>query len=131
MLSLVLLAACAPARPVVMWTTTRASREDRVEIRDNGDVIYTIIRNGVTERSESIRLTSEQVDELGDVLRSQRACELAHEPDYTPGADEAQTTLAITYPDLHCKVTLWHTEWQRGRARDISDTMRSMRTKPR
>lgn len=130
-LSLVLLAACAAGRPVVTWTIARSSGEERVEVRSNGDVEFTATNGGVKEKPETLRLTKEQVSELDDILRNQHACELAHDPAYTPGADEGQTTLVVAFSDQQCKVTLWHSEWQRGRAREISETMRSMRLKPK
>ena len=128
---LVLLAACAPVRPVVMWTIARTGGEQRIEVSSNGDVKITATNDGVEEKPESIRLTKDQVSELGDMLRSQRACELAHEPGYTPTADEGQTTLTVAFADQQCKVTLWNSEWLRGRAREISETMRSMKIRPK
>lgn len=125
-----LLAACNPGRPVVMWATPRATGEERIELVGNGDITFIAINNGAEDRSETNRLAREQLAELHDMLREHRACELAHEADYTPGADELQTTLTLAFPDLQCRVTLWAGEWQRGHARDIADTMRSMRRRP-
>lgn len=130
-LSLVLLAACAAGRPVVIWTVARSGGEERVEVSSNGDVEFTVTNGGVKEKPETLRLTKEQVSELDDILRSQHACELAHDPAYAPSADESQTTLVVAFSDQQCKVTLWNTEWRRGRAREISETMRSMRLKPK
>jgi hypothetical protein len=128
---LILLAACSPHRAVVIWVSARAGGEERIEVRSNGDIQYMATNGGVEDKPESaMRLTKDQVRELGDLLRSQRACELTHDPGYAPEVDESQTTLAIAFPDQQCKVTLWNGEWQRGRARDIADTMRSMRLRP-
>src|SRR5690242_12057305 len=110
-LSLDLLAACTPARPVAMWTVARPGSEERVEVRDNGDIIYVATNNGVEEKPETLKMSQDQVSELGDVLRHHQACQLAHEPGYTPDADEGQTTLVLSFPDQRCKVTLWNSEW--------------------
>jgi hypothetical protein len=130
-LSLVLLAACAASRPVVTWTIARSGGEERVEVRSNGDVEFTATNDGVKEKPETLRLTREQVSELDDILRTQHACQLAHDPAYTPAPDESQTTLVVAFSDQQCTVTLWNSEWRRGPARDISETMRSMRLKPK
>jgi hypothetical protein len=78
-------------------------------------------------KEQRVQLTRDQIDELEELLRTRRACELAHDPAYTPSPEEAQTTLELAFPDQHCKVVLWSTEWQQGRAKDIAETMRSMR----
>ena len=129
-LSLLVLVACGSSRPVVIWAGARAGGEERIEVRGNGQVEYTATNNGIDEKPEAMSLMKTQVRELGDMLRSQRACELGHDPAYTPEAEEGQTTLLISFPDQQCKVTLWNGEWLRGRARDIADTMRSMRLRP-
>jgi hypothetical protein len=127
---LILLAACTP-HPLVTWLSARAGREERIEVRSTGDIRYTATSNGVEEKRESsMTLSKDQLRELADLLRNQHAGELAHDPGYTPDADETQTTLAVAFPDQQCKVTLWNGEWQLGRAREIADTMRSMRKRP-
>jgi hypothetical protein len=130
-LSLILLAACGSTRPVVTWTVARPTSEERVEVRENGEIVFTATNGGVEEKPESLRMEKEQVSELGDLLRSQHACELAHDPAYTPTPDEGQITLVIAFSDQHCKVTMSASEWLRGRAHEISETMRSMRTRPK
>jgi hypothetical protein len=130
-ISLVLLAACASGPAVVTWRIARPGGEERVEVRSNGDVQYTAINGGVEEKPETLRLSTEQVSELDDMLRNQHACELKHDPGYTPAADEGQTTLTVAFPDQQCKITLFHKEWQHGRAHEISETMRSMRLRPK
>jgi hypothetical protein len=128
---LIVLAACGSSRPVVTWTVARATSQERVEVREDGEIVFTATNGGVEEKPESLRLTKDQVSELGDILRSQHACELAHDPAYTPTADEGQITMAIAFSDQRCKVTMFASEWLRGRAHEISETMRSMRSRPK
>jgi hypothetical protein len=128
-LFLVLLAACA-SHPVVIWASARTGGEERIQVRANGTVEYTAVNNGVEEKPEKISLAREQVRELNDMLRTQHACELTHDPAYIPDPEDGQTTLLVDYPDQKCKVTLSNGEWQR-RGHDIVDTMRSMRLHPR
>ena len=76
------------------------------------------------------RLDLRQVADAGDLdelFLSQGACQLHHDPEYTPRSDEGETTLELAFPDQVCKVVLWNTEWNRGRAQPIAETMRSMR----
>src|ERR1043165_6222250 len=129
-LSLILLAACGSSRPVVTWTGARPTSEGRVEVRESGETVFTATNGGVGGKPESLRMEKDQVSELGDLLRSQHACERAHDPAYTPTPDEGQITLLIAFSDQHCKVTMSAGEWLRGRAPEISETMRSMRTRP-
>ena len=130
-LSLIVLAACGSSRPVVTWTVARATSQERVEVREDGEIVFTATNGGVEEKPESLRLSKDQVSELGDILRSQRACELAHDPAYTPTPDEGQITMVIAFENQSCKVTMFASEWLRGRAHEISETMRSMRTRPK
>lgn len=127
LLVIITLAGCAPPRPVVTWVSTITGLNERVEVRSNGDVRYTTTSRGVTGRPQELKLSKEQVEELGDLLRTQRACELAHDPSFTPMPDEGQTTLEVAFPDMRCKIVLWNREWQRDRSREIVDTLRSMR----
>ena len=46
---------------------------------------------------------------------------------YKPVAGEAKISLELAFPDQRCKVALWDLEWQRGPAKEITETMRSMR----
>ena len=130
-LSLIVLAACGSSRPVVTWTVARATSQERVEVREDGEIVFTATNGGVEEKPESLRLTKDQVSELGDILRSQHACELAHDPAYTPTPDEGQITMVIAFDNQACKVTMFASEWLRGRAHEISETMRSMRSRPK
>jgi len=127
LLLLVALAACAPKRPVVTWVSSLTGVQERVEIRSDGDVSYTTTVKGVETRPQPIKLGKEQVEELAELMRAQRACELAHDPDFTPAPDEGQSTLELSFPDQRCKVVLWNREWLRDRSREIVETMRSMR----
>lgn len=124
------LGACGSSHPVVTWVAARISGEDRLEVRANGDITFTATTNGVEEKRETLKLTKEQVSELDDILRTQKACELASDPAYAPAADEGKTTLSISFSDQTCNVTLWNSEWHRGRAHDIAETMHSMRLRP-
>ena len=126
-LLLILLAACAPPPPVVTWVSTITGVHERVEVRKNGDVSYTASTRGVEGKPEQIKLSKEQVEELADILRAQHACELAHDPTFTPAPDEGKTSLELSFPDQRCKIELWNREWQRDRTREILETMRSMR----
>jgi len=126
-LLLLALAACGPSRVVVKWTNTGTALSERIEIKRSGDGNYTITNNGVVEKDERVVLTTDQVHELDELFLSQGACQLHHDPEYTPRSDEGQTTLELAFPDQACKVVLWNTEWDRGRAQPIAETMRSMR----
>ena len=126
-LLLLALAACGPSRVVVKWTNTGTALSERIEIKRSGDGNYTITNNGVVEKDERVVLTTDQVHELDELFLSQGACQLHHDPEYTPRSDEGQTTLELEFPDQACKVVLWNTEWDRGRAQPIAETMRSMR----
>lgn len=133
-LLLLSLAACGSTRVVVKWSSTGAGTNERIEIPSSGNGNYTRTDNGRVEKDERVILTSDQVHELDELFLSQGACQLKHDPEYTPRSDEGQTTLELTFPDQTCKVVLWNTEWDRGRAQPIAETMRSMRplqrTKP-
>lgn len=126
-LVLLLLAACGPSRVVVKWWSTGAGTNERIEIKNSGHGNYTSTNNGVVEKDELVILTDDQVHELHELFRSQGACQLHHDPEYTPLSDEGQTTLELAFPDQACKVVLWNTEWNRGRAQPITETMHSMR----
>jgi hypothetical protein len=121
------LTACAPKLLVATWATSLTGATERVEVRSNGDVSFTTSTGDSPGRAEHLSLLKEQVEELHELVRTQRACELAHDPAYTPAPDEGQTTLELAFPDLRCKIVLWNREWQQGRAREIAETMRSMR----
>lgn len=121
------LAACGPSRVVLKWSTTGAGTHERIEIKSSGNGNYTSTHNGGAPADELVVLTSDQVHELDDLFISQGACQLHHDPEYTPRPDEGQTTLELAFPDQTCKVVLWNTEWDRGRAQPIAETMRSMR----
>jgi hypothetical protein len=126
-LVLLSLAACSPTRVVVKWWSTGAGTNERIEIKSSGNGNYTRTDNGRPEKDEQVILTTDQVRELDDLFRSQGACELKHDPEYTPRPSEGETTLELAFPDQSCKVVLWNTEWDRGRAQPIGETMRSMR----
>jgi hypothetical protein len=119
-------AACAAKPPVVSWVTSGTDLNERIEIQSSGHVSYTTTLNGAKQKDDLVILSSEQVDELDEVFRNQHTCELAHDPSYTPGEGEGQTTLVLAF-DQHCTVVLWNAEWERGRAQPITETMRSMR----
>ncbi len=133
-LLLLLLAACGPSRVVVKWWSTGAGTNERIEIPSSGNGNYTRTDNGKPEKDEQVILTGDQVRELDELFLSQGACQLKHDPEYTPRGDEGQITLELAFPDQTCKVVLYSTEWDRGRAQPIAETMRSMRplrkTKP-
>ncbi|HEX8109370.1 MAG TPA: hypothetical protein VF516_16680 [Kofleriaceae bacterium] len=133
-LLLLSLAACSPTRVVVKWWSTGAGTNERIEIPSSGNGNYTRTDNGRVEKDERVILTSDQVHELDELFLGQGACQLKHDPEYTPRADEGQTTLELAFPDQTCKVVLYNTEWDRGHAQPIAETMRSMRplqrTKP-
>lgn len=126
-LLLLSLAACGPTRVVVKWWSTGAGTNERIEIKNSGHGNYTSTDNGVVEKDELVILTDDQVRELDELFRNQGACQLHHDPEYQPRSDEGQTTLELAFPDQTCKVVLWNTEWNRGRAQSITETMRSMR----
>lgn len=126
-LLLLSLAACGPSRVVVKWWSSGAGTNERIEIKSSGHGNYTSTSNGVVEKDELVILTDAQVHELDELFLSQGACQLHHDPEYTPRSDEGQTTLELAFPDQVCKVVLWNTEWNRGRAQPITETMRSMR----
>jgi hypothetical protein len=121
------LAACGPARIVVKWSTSGTDTSERIEIKSGGNGNYTSSANGAVEKNEQVILTSDQVHELDELFQSQGACQLKHDPDYTPRPNEGETTLELAFPDQTCKIVLWNTEWDRGRAQPIAETMRSMR----
>ena len=129
-LVIIMVIGCGPKPPVVTWASASMGVNEHVEVRSDGEVIYTTSTNGVQDKNERLSLSTDQVEELADMFRAQKACELVHDPSYTPAPDEGQTTLDLAFPDLRCKVTLWNQEWQRGRARDIEETMHSMRLRP-
>ncbi len=112
---------------MVIWGSARVGATERIEIISAGQGSYTHTTNGVEDKNERLSFTNDQLRELIELFRSQHACELAHDPTYTPAPDEGQTTLELALPDQHCKIVLWDTEWQRGRAREITETMHSMR----
>jgi hypothetical protein len=111
----------------VTWGSSTQSTTERIEFASGGEGSYTHTSNGVEDKHERVSLTKDQLHELLELFRTQHACELAHDPTYTPAPDEGQTTLELALPDQHCKIVLWDTEWLRGPARDITETMRSMR----
>src|SRR5256885_8816921 len=113
-LLLLALGACSMGNPVVRWTTTGIGINERIEIKSSGDGSFTSTINGVKDRDERVVLSKGQVEELDELLRSHGACQLTHDPAYTPVPDEGQTTLELLFPDQHCKVVLWNLEWQRG-----------------
>lgn len=100
---------------------------ERIELGSSGDGSYTSALGGAQEKSERLTLTRDQFAELEELFRTQKACQLAHDPSYTPGPEEGQTTLELAFPDQHCTVVMWNAEWQRGSAREITETMHSMR----
>lgn len=119
--------ACSPTRVVVKWWSTGAGTNERIEIKSSGNGNYTSTDNGRPEKDEQVILTTDQVHELDELFRSQGACQLKHDPEYTPRPSEGQTTLELAFPDQSCKVVLWNTEWDRGPAQPIGETMKSMR----
>lgn len=126
-LLLLCLAACGPSRVVVKWWSTGAGTNERIEIKNSGHGDYTRTNNGVLEKNEPVVLTDDQIHELDELFVNQGACQLHHDPEYTPRSDEGQTTLELAFSDQTCKVVLWNTEWNRGRAQPIAETMHSMR----
>ena len=126
-LIVVTLVACASKHPVVMWASEGSSVSEHIEIASNGEGSYRSANNGVPDKDERVILTTDQVSELAEMFRAQRACELADDPAYTPQPGEGKTTLVLAFPDQHCKVVLWDFQWQHGRGKDITETMHSMR----
>lgn len=126
-LLLLALAACGPTRVVLKWWSTGAGTNERIELKSSGHGNYISTNNGVVEKDEPVILTDDQVHEIDELFRTQGACQLHHDPEYTPRSDEGQTTLELMFPDQACKVVLWNTEWNRGRAQPIAETMHSMR----
>lgn len=126
-LVLLALVACSAGKPVVRWTSAGLGATERIEIKSSGDGNYTSTINGMKNRDERVVLSKTQVEEIDELFRTQGACQLAHDPAYTPVADEGQTTLELLFPDQTCKIVLWNREWDRGNARPIAETMRSMR----
>jgi hypothetical protein len=112
---------------VVTWVSAGANTSERIEIENNGHGLYTSATDGVPEKNERLDLTKAQLDELAEVFRTHHACGLAEDPTYKPVAGEAKISLELAFPDQRCKVVLWDLEWQRGRAKEITETMRSMR----
>lgn len=126
-LILVTLVACGPKHLVVTWVSAGANTSERIEIESNGHGLYTSATDGVLEKNERLDLTKDQLGELAEVFRTHHACELVEDPAYKPVAGEAKISLELAFPDQRCKVVLWDLEWQRGRAKEITETMRSMR----
>ncbi|HET7506505.1 MAG TPA: hypothetical protein VFK02_36045 [Kofleriaceae bacterium] len=120
------LAACGAKPPVVSWVSTGTGLTERITLASNGRGSYVSVSNGAVDKDERLELTGDQFGELKELFRSKHACELAHDPAYTPVPDESSVTLELSFPDLRCKVTLWDIEWQH-QAREIVETMRSMR----
>ena len=110
-----------------MWVSSSKTTAERIEYTRSGNGRYTHSSNGVQDADESVSLTDDQFRELTELFRTQHACELAHDPTYTPAPDEGQTTLELALPDQRCKIVLWDTEWRRDPARPITETMHSMR----
>jgi hypothetical protein len=126
-LLLMSLVACSPTRVVVKWWSSGAGTNERIEIKSSGNGNYTRTNNGVVEKDELVILTGDQVHELDELFLSQGVCQLHHDPGFTPGPTEGQTTLELAFPDQTCKVVLWNAEWDRAPAQPIAETMRSMR----
>jgi hypothetical protein len=126
-LILIALAACGPKHLVVTWVSAGTSTSERIEIESNGHGQYTSATDGVMEKNERLDLTKDQLGELAEVFRTHHACQLAEDPTYTPVAGEGKISLELAFPDQRCKVVLWDFEWQRGHAKEITETMRSMR----
>jgi len=126
-LVVIVLMGCAAKQAVVKWATVAPTTTERIELRSSGEGSYTKTTDGVPASSERVSLSPDQLAELAELFRTQKACQLAHDPAYTPAPDEGQTTLELAFPDQHCTVVLWNTEWQRGSAKEITETMRSMR----
>src|SRR5262249_32770781 len=123
-LLLIALAGCGPSLVVVKWTSTGTALSEHIEIKRSGDGNYTITNNGLVGKDERLVLTTAQVPELAELFLGQSACQLHHDPQYTPRSGEGQTTLELAFPDQVCKVVLWNTEWEHGRAQPITETMR-------
>lgn len=123
------LVACGSHQTVVVWGRASTGPEEvaQVEVGSNGESRYVTLANGVETASERVVLSKDQVRELDEMIREKHACELVHDPAYTPAPDEIQLTLDVRFPDQRCKVTLYELEWRRSPARDVAETMRSMR----
>jgi hypothetical protein len=126
-LILITLVACGPKHLVVTWVSAGVNTSERIEIESSGQGRYTSATDGVPEKNERVVLSRDQLDELAEMFRSHRVCELTDDPAYTPVAGEGKISLELAFPDQRCKVVLWDFEWQRGRAKDVTETMRSMR----
>jgi hypothetical protein len=121
------LIACGPKPLVVTWAHSGGTMTERIELTSSGAGHYTSTINGVADKTEDVILSKDQINELDELFRSKGVCQLAHDPSYTPVPDEGQTTLELAFPDQHCKVVLPTSEWQNGRAKDVAETMQSMR----
>lgn len=121
------LAACAAKPTVLRWASSTTSLVERVEIKSDGEARYTSTADGKQLKEERVVLSQGQLAELADMFRTKHACELAHDPSYTPAADEASVTLELSFPDQRCSVTLWDVEWKSGDARELAETLASMR----
>jgi hypothetical protein len=120
------LVACS-RHPVIVWGGASTGENIEIVIDSGGRGSYKTSSAGVEDLDEALAFTKGQVRELEEEFRSHHVCELVHDPSYTPAENEGQTTLELMFDDLTCKVTLYDLEWQRGNARDIAQTMRSMR----
>jgi hypothetical protein len=119
--------ACGSNHPVVKWARSGTGVTERIELKSSGDGSYVSTLNGVEDKNERVILTKDQVEELAELFRSKKACELTHDPAYTPAPEEGEITLELAFPDLHCKIVLWALEWQQPRAKEIAETMQSMK----
>lgn len=125
-LIVLVLVGCGARQSVVTWANVGNGVTERIALSSSGDGSYSSTINGVPRPEERVILTKDQLDEVAEMMRTRRVCELTHDPAYTPSPDEGQTTLELSFPDLHCKIVLWNLEWQ-ARAKDIVETMQSMR----
>jgi hypothetical protein len=123
------LVACGSRQTVVVWggASNTPGEIERVEVGSDGESRYLTVADGVETASERVALSKDQVRELDEMIREKHACALVHDPAYTPSPNEIQITLDVRFPDQHCTVTLYELEWLRGAAREIAETMRSMR----
>ena len=121
------LAACATPRTVIVWSGASTGENASISINSAGRGLYKSSSEGVEELDDQLRFTKGQVRELHDMFASHNTCDLKHDPNYRPVANEGQTTVELSFEDLQCTVTMYDLEWQRPATRDIAETMRSMK----
>lgn len=112
---------------VLKWTGSTTGEDVIITLDSNGEGTYATVVDGTPDEPERVKLSESQVGEVGELFRTRNACAFKHDPTYAPPPGEPQTTVELTFADLNCVVTLYNGEWQRGEARDLFETMRSLK----